>query len=104
MAPIPHRGAIGSKCRTRPPLADLIGDLKVSDGLTPGGGRHHFFEATSLSMALSSITSASSFLSFAFSSSSAFSVAHYFWPEQSASLTHPAVLAGWIQKYDCCLF
>jgi hypothetical protein len=31
----------------------------VSDDLTPGGGRHHFFDATSLSMALSSIASAS---------------------------------------------
>src|SRR5215471_6228709 len=72
MAPIPHRGAIGAKCRTRPPLADLIGDPKVSDGLTPGGGRHHFFEAMSLSMALSSIASASNFFSFAFSSSNAF--------------------------------
>jgi hypothetical protein len=81
MAPIPHRGAIGSKRRTRPPLADLIGDLKVSDGLTPGGGRHHFFDATSLSMALSSIASANSFFSFAFSSSNAFNLprpAHVF--------------------------
>jgi hypothetical protein len=53
------------------PLADLIGDLKVSDGLKPGCGRHHFFDATSLSMALSSIASASNFFSFVFSSSSA---------------------------------
>jgi hypothetical protein len=37
-AAIPYRAAIGSKRRTRPPLADLMGDLKVSDGLTSGGG------------------------------------------------------------------
>lgn len=53
----PHRGAIGAKCRTRPPRADLIGGLKVSDGLTPGGGRDNLFAATSR-MALSSIASA----------------------------------------------
>ena len=47
--------------------------LQVSHGLPPGGGRHHFFDATSFSMALSSIASASSFFSLAFSSSSAFS-------------------------------
>jgi hypothetical protein len=47
--------------------------MQISDGLSPGGGRHHFFAATSFSMALSSIASASSFFSFAFSSSSAFS-------------------------------
>jgi hypothetical protein len=45
----------------------------MSDGLSAGGGRHHFFDATSLSMALSSIASARSFFSLAFSSSSAFS-------------------------------
>src|SRR6185436_4992869 len=61
------RCAIGSERRTRPPLADLIRDPKVSDGLSPGGGRHHFFEAISFSIA-----SASSFLSLAFSSSRAF--------------------------------
>jgi len=72
MAPVAHRATIGAKRRTRPPLADLMGDLKVSDGLTPGGGRHHFFAATSLSMALSSIASASNFFSFVLSSSSAY--------------------------------
>jgi len=45
----------------------------MSDGLSPHGGRHHFFDATSLSMALSSIASASSFFSLAFSSSNALS-------------------------------
>jgi hypothetical protein len=32
----------------------------VNDGLSPGGGRHHFFEAISFSIALSSIASANS--------------------------------------------
>ena len=45
----------------------------MSDGLSPRSGRHHFFDAMSLSMALSSTASASNFLSLAFSSSSAFS-------------------------------
>jgi hypothetical protein len=45
----------------------------MSDSLSLGGGRHHFFEATSLSIALSSIASANSFFNLAFSSSSAFS-------------------------------
>ena len=44
----------------------------MSDGFAPGGGRHHFFEAISLSIALSSSASANSFFSLAFSSSSAF--------------------------------
>ena len=54
-------------------LVDLIRATKVSDGLTPHGGRHHVFDAISLSIALSSIASARSFFSLAFSSSSAFS-------------------------------
>jgi hypothetical protein len=45
----------------------------MSDCLSPRGGRHHFLDATSLSMALSSIASARNFFSLAFSSSSAFS-------------------------------
>src|SRR6202035_6184772 len=69
---ITDRCAVGSERRTRPPLADLIRDPKVSDGLAPGGGRHHFFEAISLSIALSSIASAKSLFSLAFSSSSDF--------------------------------
>jgi len=35
----------------------------MSDGLSPRGGCHHFLHATSLSMALSSIASASNFFS-----------------------------------------
>jgi hypothetical protein len=57
---------------TRPPFAHLKGTPQMSEGLSPHGGRHHFFEATSLSMALLSIASANSFLSLVFSSSSAF--------------------------------
>jgi len=44
----------------------------MSDGFSPDGGRHHFFEARSFRTALSSIASARSFFSRAFSSSSAF--------------------------------
>jgi hypothetical protein len=46
---------------------------QVTDSLALGGGRHHFFAAISLSIALSSIASARSFFSFTFSSSSTFS-------------------------------
>jgi hypothetical protein len=69
---VADRSAIGSERRTRPPLADLIRETKVSDGLSPGGGRHHFFEAISFNIALSSIASAKSLFSFAFSSSNDF--------------------------------
>src|SRR6185369_1608369 len=57
-AAVTDRCAIGSERRTRPPLADLIRDPKVSDGLSPGGGRHHFFAAISFNIALSSMASA----------------------------------------------
>jgi hypothetical protein len=50
----------------------LIRETKVSDGLSPGGGRHHFFEAISFNIALSSIASAKSLFSLAFSSSNDF--------------------------------
>jgi len=43
----------------------------MSDSLSLPSGRYHFFEVTSLSIALSSIASANSFFSLAFSSSSA---------------------------------
>lgn len=42
-------------------------DDQLSDGLPHSCGRHHFFAATSFNMALSSMTSASSFFSQAFS-------------------------------------
>ncbi len=40
-AAVADRTAIGSERRTRPPLAELIRETKVSDGLSPGAGRHH---------------------------------------------------------------
>jgi hypothetical protein len=36
----------------RPPFADIKRDPKLSDGLSPGGVRHHFFAAISLNIAL----------------------------------------------------
>jgi hypothetical protein len=45
----------------------------MSDSLSPGDGRYHFFASRSFRATLSSMASARSFLSFAFSSSSAFS-------------------------------
>ena len=69
-AAIAHRRSIRSHCRTRPPFGDIKRDPKLSDGLSSGGGRHHFFAAISLSIALSSIASAKSFLTLVFSSSS----------------------------------
>src|SRR5262249_19367945 len=70
-AAIAHRRPIRSPCRTRPPFADIQHDPKLCDRLSPGGGRHHFFAAISLSIALSSIASAKSFFSLVFSCSSA---------------------------------
>ena len=49
----------------RPPLAHLERRTQVSDGLSLGGGRHHFFARRSFSAALSSMASASSFFSWA---------------------------------------
>jgi hypothetical protein len=69
---VADRAAIGTDGSARPPLAHRIDIPQVSRGLSSGDGRHHFFEATSFSMALSSIASAKSFFSFAFLSSSAF--------------------------------
>ena len=54
-----------------PPLAHLEQRPKMSDGLALGGGPYHFFPSSSFSAAASSIASASSRLSLAFSSSSA---------------------------------
>src|SRR5262249_32069578 len=59
--------------RARPPLAHLVGDLQMSDSLSLDGGRHHFFDKRAFGAALSSIESAKSFCSFAFSVSNAFS-------------------------------
>jgi hypothetical protein len=71
----------------RPPLAHLVDLAKVRRGLSPGDGRDHFFAATSRSMALSSIASASSFFSLLFSSSSAFSRRH---PKRPSRRTWPS--------------
>ena len=60
---ITHRGPIHSEDCARPPFAHLKFASQMSDGFSLYGGRHHFFEAISLSMALSSIASASSFFS-----------------------------------------
>jgi hypothetical protein len=70
---IADRCSIRSDHLARPPLAHRIGLAQVSRGYSSGDGRHHFFEAMSFNMALSSIASASSFFSFPFSSSSVFS-------------------------------
>src|SRR5215211_916317 len=70
---IPDHAPVHLDRGTRPPLAHLVGSAQMSDGLSPGGGRHHFFESRSFRATLSSMASARSFLSFVFSSSSAFS-------------------------------
>ena len=54
----------------RPPFADFKRHTNLSDGLSPDSGRYHFFAAISLSIALSSMASASSLFSLLFSSSS----------------------------------
>src|ERR1700722_17013618 len=56
-----------------PPLAQLEHRTHMSDGLSLGSGRHHFFPSNSFNAALSSMASASSFFSLAFSLSSPFS-------------------------------
>jgi hypothetical protein len=65
-AAIPDRCAIGSERRTRPPLADLIRDPKVSDGPLAWRRASPFFAAISFGMGLSSIASAKSLFSLAF--------------------------------------
>src|SRR5690606_4027738 len=67
-----HR-AVGADDTTGPPLRQVHGGLQVRNGGALGGGPYHFFARSSRSAAVSSICSASSFFSFAFSSSSAFS-------------------------------
>src|SRR6188472_290068 len=72
-AAVAHRRAINAQSLTRPPLAHLVLRARVSHSLPLRGGRHHFRLLMSFRIALSSIVSARSFFSFAFSSSSAFS-------------------------------
>ncbi len=66
---IPHARAIRSDNRACPPLAHPQRCLEMRDRLSLRGGRHHFFDSRSFNPALSSIVSASSRLSRAFSSS-----------------------------------
>src|SRR5690606_24166342 len=69
---VAHRHPATSQYSARPPLAHPIGSLEMGDSIPLGGGRYHFFPRRSFSAALSSMLSASSFLSRAFSSSRAF--------------------------------
>lgn len=71
-AAVADRRAIKIECGAGPPLAHVMRSAHVSDSLPSSGGHHHFRLVTSFRMALSSIASARSFFSFAFSSSSAF--------------------------------
>jgi hypothetical protein len=73
-AVVAHAGSINFQDMTRPTLADLMRIAKVNHSLSLCGRRHHFFEAISLSMALSSICSAKSFFSLLFSASSTFNL------------------------------
>src|SRR5262245_44978155 len=67
---ISHRHPHTPDDPARPPLAHIERRTQVSDRLTLDGGRHHFFARRSFSAALSSMASASSFFSLAFSPSS----------------------------------
>jgi hypothetical protein len=72
-AAVADRAAIHSDRPACPPLAHPVDLMQVRGGLSSGGRGHQFLAATSRSMALSSIVSANSFFSLAFSASSAFS-------------------------------
>src|SRR6185312_11862481 len=67
---VAHRATIGADDRTGPPLTDPVRLTRSGHSSPLSGGRHHFRDVMSFSTALSSIASASSFFSFAFSSSS----------------------------------
>ena len=54
---------------TGPPLRQAKAGLQVRDGFALGGGPYHFFESNSRRAEASSMDSANSFLSLAFSSS-----------------------------------
>jgi hypothetical protein len=71
--PVPDRTPVHRKHGTRPTLAHPMPGTEVRHRFSPRGGRQNFFVAMSFSMALSSIASASSRFSFAFSSSRTFS-------------------------------
>ena len=69
-ARIAYHRPVDSKRIARTTLTDIEDRLKMQDRLPLGGRRHHFFAPISLSIALSSIVSAKSRFSRAFSSSS----------------------------------
>src|SRR5690606_38534706 len=71
--PVAHHLAIGTDNGAGPTLRQAHGGPQMRDGFAPGGGSYHFFVKSSRSAEASSIWSASSRFSFAFSSSSAFS-------------------------------
>src|SRR5919107_2130984 len=87
-AAIPDHASVHTRKGTRPPLAQLVASAQMSDGLSPGGGRHHFLASRSFSATLSSMASARSFLSLVFSSSSAFS-------RRASETSSPPNLLGW---------
>ena len=68
--PVADRRPICPQHPARPTLAHRVVLTQVRHGLSPRGGRHHLSPATSFSIALSGIASASSFFSRAFSASS----------------------------------
>ena len=70
--PIAGTAAIGADNRTRPPLTDPMCFLRHGHSCFPSGGPYHFRDVMSFNTALSSMASASSFFSLAFSSSSCF--------------------------------
>ncbi len=75
-AAISHARPINGQDRTRPALARIMLFADMGHRIPLCAGRHHFFDATFFKffkMALSSIASAKSFFSLAFSSSKAFS-------------------------------
>jgi hypothetical protein len=60
--------AVRSDDMAGPPFRQAHHGLKVRNAVAPGGGPSHFFDKSSRSAAASSICSARSFFSFAFSS------------------------------------
>ena len=72
-AAVADRRTVARECGAGPPLAHVMRFAHVSDSLPSSGGLQHFRLLTSFKIALSSIASASSFFSLAFSSSSALS-------------------------------
>ncbi|AEG07173.1 hypothetical protein ACVMB3_005227 [Sinorhizobium meliloti] len=74
---ITDRLAVGRYDLAGPPFRKPHCDLQMRDGFTLGGRPYHFFPRSSRRAATSSICSASSFFSLAFSSSSAFNAVEH---------------------------